>query len=1199
MDEPSLDKSSSPPANFSDANSNPSNTSNSKPCSVAMEPAARKSAANVPHRATPRTEFGTIPSPVPLKKRKKTRRGKRNSKKFCKVATDKTFDIFHTNIRGLNSKKLSFKSIYERINPSVITINEVGLKKDKKLSLPGYYSYNKNRIAKIMGGVATAIKKDEAGFALKIAEGNDKSDEFIITRHAQFVNPINILNIYGMQEGRNSTNEIEDGWNTILEYIDKIEKSNEETIIIGDLNKLVGNGEFGVKGNNPKVSFGGHLIHKSLKDGKFILLNNSDKCSGGPFTRIDPSNPNIKSCLDLCIISRGLLKFVVEMIIDDERKFTPHRATSKKITYTDHFSLHIKFQGIPEVSKSYRMAGKILNWNTRKEDGWKKYFQFTTNNERLDNLARSSEELSTNEMVEKITTVMNKIKFQSFGKIKISNGAAKNRELDELYRLKSKAIDEKNENEALALESKIREELVDLGRKEFEKKLKYLENIQKEKGGSAAVFKLKEQIMGSKKAGQEAVCMEDPETGEIIVERGKLKEASVRYVANLLTNRDPKEEYKREFKIMEKLHDIRSMEQSSEEIKLTEEDFKNLLKHLSGKNKGKYQFIIKAGKSYQNLLFELFKKIWESERKPDSWKNTMCHQLYKGKGEKKEFCNQRFIHSKEDIPKAFEQIVISKAKPKIVKNCTKFQIGAIPGHQPAEHLFTIKSIISYFKMKDAVLILQCFDIRKYFDSENLKDAMNSLYCSGVDGKLYNLIYELNKSNRIQIKTSVGVSNRFEVGPTVAQGSIGGGLISSCNLDYSVNKYFRSSSSEVFYHDLKLQPLIYQDDLGRFSTSVQAAQDGTKKIESCMESKLLDLHSDKSCFMIFGNERKKKAVHDELDANPIKLYDEPMKEKLKEKYLGDFIHSDGNSASVQATVNDRYGRILVGTFEIRQIIEDCRSKQVGGITAGIQLWESAHIPSLLNNCKTWVEISDDTLSKLEELQNKFYRNLLNVPRTTPKPALIWELGGLKMKWRIIQEKLVFMNHILHLDSSSLARQVQIIQDQENLPGLSQECKLFIEQLELPNLFEEYHSKQKWKTLVKHAVKKANEKEVLEAMVGYKKLKNRKIVNDKFGLKPYAETLSLYETRLVFKHRASMSQFVKMNYKGSKKYTAEGWKCEECLELDTEDHLIWCSGYKDFRDNLNLESDKDLATYLHRIFIKRSDKKSGTSVQNLTT
>ena len=233
----------------------------------------------------------------------------------------------------------------------------------------------------------------------------------------------------------------------------------------------------------------------------------------------------------------------------------------------------------------------------------------------------------------------------------------------------------------------------------------------------------------------------------------------------------------------------------------------------------------------------------------------------------------------------------------------------------------------------------------------------------------------------------------------------------------------------------------------------------------MEGKLLDLHKDKSCFVIFGNPRQKKAAHEELEINPIKLYGTKMKEKVKEKYLGDIIHCEGNSASVEATVNDRYGRILVGAFEIRHVVEDCRSQQVGGIKVGIQLWETAYIPSLLNNCETWVEISDDTVNKLEELQNKFFRSLLNVPRTTPKPALIWEIKGLKMKWRIIQKKLIFMNHILHLDPCSLARQVQRIQDKEKLPGLTQECKIQVEKLNLPNLFLENIPKQKWKNLVK--------------------------------------------------------------------------------------------------------------------------------------
>ena len=95
---------------------------------------------------------------------------------------------------------------------------------------------------------------------------------------------------------------------------------------------------------------------------------------------------------------------------------------------------------------------------------------------------------------------------------------------------------------------------------DFEKKLKWLEDIKYNKGSSAAIFKLKEQILGSKKEGPEAVSMEDPETGQIIVEKEELKKASVKYVSNLLTNRLPKEEFKIEFKLMENLHDLRISE---------------------------------------------------------------------------------------------------------------------------------------------------------------------------------------------------------------------------------------------------------------------------------------------------------------------------------------------------------------------------------------------------------------------------------------------------------------------------------------------------------------------------------------------------------------------------------------------------------------------------------------------------------------
>ena len=65
---------------------------------------------------------------------------------------------------------MSFQSIVKGVNPNVITLNEVALRKNMKLNLPRYSSYNKNRQTESMGGVDTCIRNDEKSFALKTGE---------------------------------------------------------------------------------------------------------------------------------------------------------------------------------------------------------------------------------------------------------------------------------------------------------------------------------------------------------------------------------------------------------------------------------------------------------------------------------------------------------------------------------------------------------------------------------------------------------------------------------------------------------------------------------------------------------------------------------------------------------------------------------------------------------------------------------------------------------------------------------------------------------------------------------------------------------------------------------------------------------------------------------------------------------------------
>ena len=795
--------------------------------------------------------------PNPIEKRKSIRRGKRKSQtKHCNFTKcDNKWILLHSNIRGYNSKKLSFKSIVEGVNPNIITLNEVAFRKDKKLNLPGFLSYNKNRQKENMGGVATCIRNDEKAFALKTDEGEDK-DEFIITRHNQFIKPINVVNIYGEVESRSSIKEVDERWSRIMEKLEKIKANNEWVILIGDLNKLVGNGKFGVKGNHDKVSHGGKLIHKLLESENYNLVNNTDKCVNGPFTRYDPGDPlNEKkmSCLELVIVDKELCDYIEELYIDKHKKFTPHRPVRKqKLCYTDHFSIILTFKDIPLKKWVKCSDQKSVSWNLHRKDGWKRYQEMTEDNQDLVKLLQSDEDNST-ELAKKIDSVMTKIKFKAFGKVTINDEKKVDKDLTNLYLKRKHLIEEEKDEQVTKVEESIAEKLLDRQRSEYEEKLKNLNELKANKGNQAALFKLKAKITGDKKGKQEAVSMTDPETGEMLFEPENIRDASANYLSKLLTNREPSEGYERDIKVKEVLHDLRMAEtKTGPDDIFDEDDFGKLLKNLKKKNKEKYQFILKAGTDFLRVLYSLFKKTWESGRKPKQWEKTTAHQLYKGKGKATEFKNQRFIHTKDQNPKAFEHVLMEKAKPRIINGCTKYQIGALPKHRSQEHLFTLKSIIAWYIQIGKPLLLTLYDISKFFDREMLKDAMDALYRCGIVGKLYRMIFEMNKRTVLTIKTGCGMTQPVEIGATIAQGSIGGALISSVNLDSTVNLHFSKSEYELSYMDLRLQPTIFQDDLSRLSSDRESAQAGNVFITSCMESKLMDLNVDKSCYIIIGS-----------------------------------------------------------------------------------------------------------------------------------------------------------------------------------------------------------------------------------------------------------------------------------------------------------------------------------------------------------
>ena len=147
------------------------------------------------------------------------------------------------------------------------------MKGSAKLEIPGFSTYAKNRVNRNGGGISTCVTEREVSHTVKIKEGHNEH-EFIITRHEQFATPINIINIYGMNECRSAKNEIEEFWNTIIEEVNKIKNNKEDVLIVGDLNVHVGNA---IPNNKDKVNIGGKILRDLLDNEDFILVNGTGK----------------------------------------------------------------------------------------------------------------------------------------------------------------------------------------------------------------------------------------------------------------------------------------------------------------------------------------------------------------------------------------------------------------------------------------------------------------------------------------------------------------------------------------------------------------------------------------------------------------------------------------------------------------------------------------------------------------------------------------------------------------------------------------------------------------------------------------------------------------------------------------------------------------------------------------------------------
>ena len=326
---------------------------------------------------------------------------------------------------------------------------------------------------------------------------------------------------------------------------------------------------------------------------------------------------------------------------------------------------------------------------------------------------------------------------------------------------------------------------------------------------------------------------------------------------------------------------------------------------------------------------------------------------------------------------------------------------------------------------------------------------------------------------------------------------------------------------------------------------------------------------------------------QLEEQPLMCGDFATQEKQCEKWLGQQLSAQGLADSVAKTVENREGKIKAVCREIANIVNDWRSRAVGGMEAALQLWEACCVPSLLHGAATWVEMSAATELKLNKLQNWFVRLVLQVGPGAPGAGLLWDSCLLDMGLRVWREKLMLIMHIRNLSEESLAHRIYREQMDSAWPGLGKESQKICEQLKIESVHTTRLDVKQFRKVVTEACHKLNEQRLREkAGVG---TKAKRIISEKYLKKDYIGKKKIENVRIQFRARYGMLPFAG-NYSHDRKFAHSEWLCSCREHREQESHLLAgsCRVYGDIRQKYgDLEDDEDLVRFFTEVLERREE------------
>ena len=303
-----------------------------------------------------------------------------------------------------------------------------------------------------------------------------------------------------------------------------------------------------------------------------------------------------------------------------------------------------------------------------------------------------------------------------------------------------------------------------------------------------------------------------------------------------------------------------------------------------------------AGKDMMLSLMHMFNGIKTNLSIPDFLQKMAITSLYKNKGQKSDFRNQRGIFNVSKVRSILDKILYDDVYQTIDNELSYSNIGGRKGRNIRDHLFVIYGVINdVINGSSSPVDIQSIDIHKCFVKMWYEETHNDLYDVKVQDDKFALIAQMDKTAQVVVKTPCGLTDEFTLQKIVMQGSVFGPIKSTIQID-TLGRDCQSYNQGMFKYKnvLSLTPLALIDDCLGFSRCGADAVELNAIINTKIVSKKLRLSADK-CNHLHVSKTPTNCY------STLKADSSTMKKSTECSYLGDILSSSG---SLDATIENR-------------------------------------------------------------------------------------------------------------------------------------------------------------------------------------------------------------------------------------------------------------------------------------------------------